>query len=811
VVAAVLVGVWAIAVTVSTQAIGWLVEQVLLASGLSQPAWTWPVTGVINAVLVGVPAGLLAALPRSAAVRAAGRAWLIGAGTLGVFGLLRGIPLPYNEFYLGALALTAALAAVLVHQLNGRPPRSETTPPATAPPTASVAGPVTASPAATGLAIAAGIALLLPWTWLGALGGWLETALALAAAAAIGWLGTTVLNQRFWTAYQRRADGRPAGPARVVLLGGLVAGVALALLAAGIGPGGTQLAALLVLPAAGFTIAALRPLTRPVAHRRASYDHDPLDNPAGSVPLGWLIGLAALGPLAFVDPEEISVVLASGRDVPFWTAVAAASSLAIALLLGLGYGVAFARANSPHPRRWVGAVTAAVLLLAAGGVHLGLGQPGWHGEKLFVVLKEQATLDNLVVGPPGPAGQQARVREVYRRLVDTAERSQPDLRRQLDRWQLDYTPYYLVNAIEVTGGPAVRAWLSARDDVARVLLSQRLRPLPAAPGTTHGALSAPATPTWNLSLIGADRAWTQLHVDGSGIVVGSSDSGVDGRHPALAAGFRGGDDSWYDPWNGTRTPTDHGGHGTHTLATAVGDHDVGVAPGAQWVGCVNLDRNLGNPARYLDCLQFMLAPFPPGGDPFTDGRPDRAPQVLTNSWGCPPIEGCDRGALRPATAAFAAAGIFFAAAAGNTGPGCQSIDDPPAPYPDVFTVGAVDRARRVTQFSSRGPVAGAAKPDLVAPGADVLSAMPGGGYATHDGTSMATPHVAGVVALMWSANPALVGDLDRTWSILRDTAVAVAPSTDPAVPTDECGPQANLTGAGLVDAYAAVRAAQPLR
>src|SRR5205814_7236358 len=129
--------------------------------------------------------------------------------------------------------------------------------------------------------------------------------------------------------------------------------------------------------------------------------------------------------------------------------------------------------------------------------------------------------------------------------------------------------------------------------------------------------------------------------------------GVDGTHPALARGFRGGDDSWLDPFGG-RTPTDHQGHGTHTLATAVGA-GVGVAPGATWMGCVNLPRNLGSPAAYLTCLQYMLAPYPAGGDPLRDGRPARAADVLTNSWGCPAQEGCDRGTFAPALAALTSA------------------------------------------------------------------------------------------------------------------------------------------------------------
>jgi hypothetical protein len=164
VIAAVLVGCWAVAVTVGAQAIGWLVEQLLLVGGLTQPAWVWPVTGVVNAVLVGVPAGLLAALPRSAAIRAAGRVWLIGGAALGGFGLLRVIPLAQHEGYLAALAVAAALAAVLVRWQAGRSARSRITPPVNdandpllpappAPPATPTAPPATLS-AGTGLAAA---------------------------------------------------------------------------------------------------------------------------------------------------------------------------------------------------------------------------------------------------------------------------------------------------------------------------------------------------------------------------------------------------------------------------------------------------------------------------------------------------------------------------------------------------------------------------------------------------------------------------------------------------------------------------------
>lgn len=692
----------------------------------------------------------------------------------------------HHEAYLAALAVTATLLALVARWVSGRLAGADRWP--------TPAQPRALRPSvATWLALAAGLALLVPWVWLGALGGLLETVLAGLAAAAVGALAAAVLDARFWGHF---TGGQPPRPARLVLLGGLVAGVVLLLVGAGTGQSGAQLPLLVALPPVGFALAALHALTR--RHPRT----------AGRTSTAWLVGLTVFGPLAFTDPEEISLLLASTRDVPFWVAVATGAGLVVALVLAIAYGLLLARPAARPPRPALAGLTTLVLLVAVGAIGVGAGQPGLHGERLFVLLREQADLADLPAGT-GKAGRDARAEQVYRRLVATAERTQAELRRDLRRLRLDHRPYYLVNAIEVDGGPAVRAWLSGRPEVARVLISQRLRPLPAPAAPAVGDAPAPDGPPWNITMIGADRVWSELGVTGAGVTVGSSDSGVDGRHPTLVENFRGGDDSWFDPWNGTRTPTDRSGHGTHTVGSAVGRGGIGVAPGANWVGCVNLDRNLGNPASYLDCLQFMLAPFPPGGDPFTDGRPARAPEILTNSWGCPPIEGCDPGALRPATDALEAAGILVVAAAGNSGPLCDSVQDPPAPYPDVLTVGAVDRRRQVAAFSSRGPApGGVAKPDLMAPGADVLSAMPGGGYATLDGTSMATPQVAGVVALMWSADPELIGDLDRTRQLLRDTATAVPTGTDSAERTDACGGTRNVIGAGLVDAYAAVRAAR---
>jgi subtilisin family serine protease len=437
------------------------------------------------------------------------------------------------------------------------------------------------------------------------------------------------------------------------------------------------------------------------------------------------------------------------------------------------------------------------------------GQPGFYGERLFVIWRDQAD----VTPAAAIADRDERLAYVYDALTAHADATQAGVRATLDRLGVEYTPFYLVNAMEVDGGPILRVYLASRPEIDRVLDDQRLRPLPRPAPVEGGSEDLPARPPWNITYIGADRVWQELGVTGLGIVVGQSDSGVQGDHPALAGSYRGrnsGDDyNWLDPWNGTPSPTDPGGHGTHTLGSILGQGGIGVAPGAQWFACSNLARNLGNPALYLTCMQFMLAPYPQGGDPLHDGDPARAAHVLNNSWGCPPIEGCDAGALEAAARALRAAGIFVAASAGNEGPNCGSVIDPIAIYDDVFTVGAIDRLGDVAAFSSRGPVrvdgSSRVKPDILAPGVAVLSSLPGGAYGFNDGTSMAGPHVAGVVALMWSAQPALIGDIDRTEQILAETA---DPYTGPDL--NQCSQTqtpGNTAGYGVLNAYQAVQAA----
>jgi len=226
-------------------------------------------------------------------------------------------------------------------------------------------------------------------------------------------------------------------------------------------------------------------------------------------------------------------------------------------------------------------------------------------------------------------------------------------------------------------------------------------------------------------------------------------------------------------------------------------------------------------------MEFFLAPYPHGGDPFSDGDVRLAPHLVTNSWGCPYWEGCSPGTLEPAFEVLRAAGIMMIVGAGNEGPACGTASTLPAHYAAAFSVGATDDGGGIVSFSSRGPADGLVKPDVTAPGAHVRSSIPGGGYAYSAGTSMATPHVAGVVALLWSADPALIGDIDATERLICQTALP-RPVENVCTVEDEvpeglyssllsdsvcaCGGVTgvpnNVYGCGFINAGAAVREAQ---
>jgi subtilisin family serine protease len=434
----------------------------------------------------------------------------------------------------------------------------------------------------------------------------------------------------------------------------------------------------------------------------------------------------------------------------------------------------------------------------------------------MVYLRDQADLSAAYA----IADWDARGQYVYQTLADWAASRQRDLRRQIAARGLAYQPFWAINAVLVHGSVADAQALAGGGDVALVR-SNRAAALPpeeAAPAVP--ATCSPDQPSnticWSIRKIGANRVWRELGVDGRGVVVASIDTGVSYSHPALSPSYRGWlgpgrydhNYNWFDAVGAQPAPTDDAGHGTHTMGTLVGAGNaaagrpgVGVAPGARWItakGC----NVFCNPADLIAAAQWMLAPTALDG---TRPRPDLRPLIVNNSWagagGDPWYAGY--------TAAWRAAGIFPVFAAGNAGGGvlqtCGSIAAP-GDYADVVGVGATDQSDAITSFSLLGPTLdGRMKPDFSAPGGAVVSTWNSGtSYQTLSGTSMAAPHLAGVVALLWSANPALVGDYDATYAILRES---VQRRTDTRCGDPPDGPN-NVYGQGRVNAFAAVARAR---
>jgi subtilisin family serine protease len=438
---------------------------------------------------------------------------------------------------------------------------------------------------------------------------------------------------------------------------------------------------------------------------------------------------------------------------------------------------------------------------------------------VLIVLADQADLSGAHALPTKPA----KGRYVYQTLWDKAQATQGPLLRWLAANRLEYRAYYIVNAVSVIARWEHITTLAARPDVARIAGNPPLRTLlpQPLPFITEPRQVMGMEP--NIAYIHADDVWA-LGYTGQGIVMGGQDTGYDWDHPALKPHYRGWDGTaaqhdynWHDSIHtigsicgaDASEPCDDYGHGTHTMGTALGGdggaNQIGVAPGAQWIGCRNMNHGVGSPQTYLECFEFFLAPYPIGGTP-AQGRPELAPDVTINSWTCPITEGCGNvNILQDAIAAQQAAGIMTIASAGNSGPACSTIAEPPAIYAQAFTVGALQTGTDgIASFSSRWPVtvdgSQRRKPDLTAPGTTIRSSVPGGGYSSsYSGTSMAGPHVAGAVALLWSAYPALKNQITATAQILLDSAVPISSTA--------CASSAwpnNTFGYGRLDALAAL-------
>lgn len=397
-------------------------------------------------------------------------------------------------------------------------------------------------------------------------------------------------------------------------------------------------------------------------------------------------------------------------------------------------------------------------------------------------------------------------RYVYSALT-TAAGQQDSLVEELKAGGFDYQRFHIVNMVAVyNANQDLVTKLTARDDIRKVYLNSQFKTEEPADLTAEErrtisssrfvALGEEDAAQPNIKSTGAEKIWTNYNTRGAGIVIAGQDTGVAWQHEALKNQYRGFDAvansadhslSWHDSirrdldGNGRNPcgldsvePCDDHAHGTHSLGSAVGGtpaNQIGMAPDAKWIACRNMEEGLGRATTYMECFEWFLAPYVRGGNALTDGKPEMAPHVINNSWGCPGDEGCSGDEFVGAVKAMHAAGIMTVVSAGNDGSSCSTIMAQPAMLLEwVLAVGAHNHGTgTIAGFSSRGPVQGSVGPHLTAPGVNIRSAVPTGGYEQMfwSGTSMAGPHVAGAAALLWSHFPSLVGNVAKTFEILK--------------------------------------------
>ena len=467
------------------------------------------------------------------------------------------------------------------------------------------------------------------------------------------------------------------------------------------------------------------------------------------------------------------------------------------------------------------AVAALWLLMFAGSALAGVVSPQLEAElaslkagdmtDAFIVLDDQADIKSLDADlRAGKATLATRHQLVVEALQKTAARSQGALLQTLENEKgkgkiTHYKSYWIMNAIIVRGEVETLRSLAARADVASLEMCYDVEPVqPVSVGTdplnTTGSKDA-VTP--HLEAINVPQVWSEFGLDGSGVVVGIIDDGVDGDHEAYGDRWRGHfappEECWLDVANtGSPVPVNLPYvHGTHVMGTITGSGDgtaFGVAPEALWIATNAIRVAGGDPYQMVwDSFEFMADP---DGDPSTSAD---LPDVVNNSWQI--HTGCEL-YFQTVIANCEAAGVALVFIAGNDGPGSMTIVSP-ASYAftptSSFSVGAVhaEAPYPLADFSSRGPSACGGpyeiKPEVTAPGVDVYSAQPGDTYALMSGTSMAGPHVSGVMALMRDADPDL--DVVTMKEVLMSTAVDLGEEGED-----------NMYGHGLIDAYAAVAA-----
>lgn len=424
---------------------------------------------------------------------------------------------------------------------------------------------------------------------------------------------------------------------------------------------------------------------------------------------------------------------------------------------------------------------------------------------VFVLLKEQAEVE--VVARTIQV-KEAKAAYVFKQLQQQAAQTQIRLLQLLeDETPSNYRAYWIVNGVLTKADAQLLEKMAQLEEV-KALMPDPWVALEQPTRVASGSAKTDVGLEWGLDMMDVELVW-ERGIRGAGVVVGGQDTGYNWEHEALQGSYKGWDGAntdhnyhWHDAIHDLNTlhddgtgnlgsnpcgldvtaPCDDVFHGTHTMGTITGIVNdtlkIGVAPDAKWIGCRNMDRGWGKPSTYIECLEWFLAPTDINNE---NPDPSKAPHVINNSWGCPEQEGCfpsNFEVMEMAVNNLRAAGTVVVVSAGNSGrDGCYTVSSPPAIFKHSFTVGATNSQDSIAKFSSLGPVnvdeSFRMKPNIAAPGVGVLSAINSSndGYARYSGTSMAGPHIAGLVALMISARPDLAGQVDAIEHLIMETAV----------------------------------------
>jgi subtilisin family serine protease len=422
---------------------------------------------------------------------------------------------------------------------------------------------------------------------------------------------------------------------------------------------------------------------------------------------------------------------------------------------------------------------------------------------------------------------------IFKALQENTRISQFAVQKWLTDKSISFKSNVLVNALLVSlDKPQVYEVIN-RKEVAFIYDNPEIFVTPNQRSSENQSLRSASE--WGIEKIKAPSVWA-MGITGKGIVIAGQDTGYDWTHPDLVSAYRGSsketvkhDYHWFDaidkasPLNkdtlnpcgySIKIPCDDDVHGTHTMGTMVGKNlsgtSIGVAPGATWIGARNMERGYGNPFSYLACFDWFLAPRDLAGK---NPNPLLSPHVINNSWSCPTMEGCLNNHVElfeKAVSLLRKAGIMVVVSAGNDGGSCETMNEIPVTVSGAFSIGATRSNDSIASFSSRGPalIQGkkVIKPDVSAPGVSVKSALPGKKYGVQSGTSMAGPHVAGLAALLFSANPSLIGQVDKVEQIIRETSLPLYSSQVCSNISGGSYPNP-VYGYGRVDALAAVKKA----